>query len=199
MKWRGFETESPSGLHYTNWHWSTDHPMGRSSNHHCIGSTMAQIRIGSGSPATARISPNYSERSSFLWELPTSQLFGASWLLSMLPTGETIFFSSSGEKHIMCFMRALQRLVIFGGSSDIACFWASVMSGPTSCHFMIDFSFFPHALLLFQEQLMLNGQNTHEMDHCYDAVRQMNLVCIYMETIGSFWSQWLRWLWIEVE
>ena len=107
-------------------------------------------------------------------------------------------FSSSGEKHMMRFMRALQRLVIFGGSSDIACFWASVMSGPTSCHFMIDFSFFPHALLLFQEQLMLNGQNTHEMDHSLDAVRQMNLVCIYMETIGSFWSQWLRWLWIEV-
>jgi len=37
MKWRGFGAESPSGLHCTNQYWSTDRPMGRSSNCWCIG------------------------------------------------------------------------------------------------------------------------------------------------------------------
>ena len=53
-----------------------------------------------------------------------------------------------------------------------------------------DWFFFFH-VLLFQEQLMLNGLNTQEMI-CYVVVREMDLECIYMETIWSFWSQWLR-------
>lgn len=42
--------------------------------------------------------------------------------------------SSLGEKQMMRFMRALHRLVIFGGSWEIACFCASVMIGPISTH-----------------------------------------------------------------
>ena len=40
MKWRGFGTESPSGLHCTNRYWSSNRPMDRSSNRLCIGSIM---------------------------------------------------------------------------------------------------------------------------------------------------------------
>ena len=62
MKWRGFGTESPSGLHCMNWYWSTDHPMDRSSNRLCIGFTTStnpdRVRV---SCSWVRISPNGSE------------------------------------------------------------------------------------------------------------------------------------------
>ena len=38
MKWCGFGTESPSGLHCTNWYGYLDHLMGQFLNCLCIGS-----------------------------------------------------------------------------------------------------------------------------------------------------------------
>ena len=55
MKWRGFGSESPSGLHCTNRYWSTDHPMDQSSNRQCIGF------ITSTNSDRIRVSPNGSE------------------------------------------------------------------------------------------------------------------------------------------
>jgi len=40
MKWRGFESESLSGLYCMNWYGFLNHPVCRSSNRLCIGSTM---------------------------------------------------------------------------------------------------------------------------------------------------------------
>ena len=54
MKCRDFETESSSGLHCTNWYWSADHPMDRSSNCLCIGSTTStnfdRVRVSCNGP-----------------------------------------------------------------------------------------------------------------------------------------------------
>ena len=56
MKWRDFRSESSSGLHCTNKYGSLDHPMGRSSNRQCIGSTTSTIRISSYRVRIARTS-----------------------------------------------------------------------------------------------------------------------------------------------
>jgi len=50
MKWRDFETKSPSGLHCTNQYESSDHPMGQFSNRHRIRS------ITSTNPDRVRVS-----------------------------------------------------------------------------------------------------------------------------------------------